>query len=212
MAMAYASQANAQPTFGTSITVAKPSGVVSGDVLVAIIDSVCSSAFTITPPSGWTDRGVSQNSAHRAQVFTRVAGGSEPANYTWTTSQTITAAIGLILRYTPQLPTTPPGVVDAAAIGSSATPAVAPSVDATGNNDTLVALFFSAGTLGSTPSGMTQRAAIDAGTPAVGAYDQLLTNSGATGTRTWTGSATGYGWSIALLANQEAGNRIRMMV
>lgn len=211
MPMNYASQASVTPTSGTTITVSKPTGTVDGDVLIAMISVRASSSSTITAPSGWTLVGSAGTaSSTRTAVYYRVAGTSEPTSYQWTSDLAITDAVGLILRYTPSAPTTPPGSVDATGMGSLVSPAVAPSVTATGNNDRLIALF-SSGTPGSVPTGMTQRAAIDGGNSGAWAYDQLLTAIGATGTRTWTGSGSGVGWSVALLGFN-AGNRVVMMI
>lgn len=212
MPMNYASQASVTPTSGTTITVSKPTGTVDGDVLIGMISVRASSSPTITAPSGWTLVGSAlTSSSTTTAVYYRVAGTSEPASYQWTSDLAITDAVGLILRYTPSAPTTPPGTIDASGMGSIASPAVSPSVTATGNNDRLIALFSTGGTVGSAPSGMTQRAAIDGGFSGAWAYDELLTADGATGTRTWTGSDSGGGWTIALLGYQ-TGNRIRMMI
>lgn len=211
MPMDYASQASVTPTSGTTITVSKPTGTVDGDVLIGMISVRASSSPTITAPSGWTLVGSAlTSSSTTTAVYYRVAGTSEPTSYQWTSDLAITDAVGLILRYTPSAPTTPPGTIDASGMGSIASPAVAPSVTATGNNDRLIALF-SSGTPGSVPTGMTERAAIDGGNSGAWVYDQLLTADGDTGTRTWTGSGSGCGWTIALLAYQ-TGNRIRMMI
>ncbi|MBK9427224.1 MAG: hypothetical protein IPN63_07520 [Gammaproteobacteria bacterium] len=96
--------------------------------------------------------------------------------------------------------------------GTAASPAVAPDVSAAATDDTLIALF-SAGdqTVGSTPSGMTQRFLSDQSLTSLGIYDEALSASGATGSRTWTGSGSGTGASIVIRASAAAG-RIRMMV
>lgn len=84
-------------------------------------------------------------------------------------------------------------------------------VTAAGNNDRLIALFSTGSIGGSTLAGMTQQTAIDENNAGVWVYDQLLTNTGATGVRTWSGSSSAGGWTVALLGDQ-SGNRIRMMV
>lgn len=210
MANTYQSQASATPSSGTVITVSKPTGTAEGDMLIAMMSATAGGA-SITPPAGWTAVGEGGTaSSTRTAVWYRVAGASEPASYNFTVGATMAAGAGLILRYAPQLPTTPPAVVDASAMGTLQSPAVAPSVSATENADTLIALF-SSGTAGSTPTGMTERAAIENLNTGAWAYDQQLSASGATGSRTWTGSVSGVGWSILLKASQ-AGNRIRMMI
>ena len=215
--MIYQSQASATPSSGTSITVAKPSGTVDGDVLVALVAAIISSSpYSFTPPAGWVATGaIAQFAASggRMQIWTRVAGGSEPANYSWTVSNAITQSAAVVLRYAPQSPTTPPGVVDDAVMSSfQASGVVSPSVVATGNADTLIALFGAgSGTVGVPPSDMTQRAVIEQSNIKVAIYDEPLTATGATGTRTLNGPTSGAAGSILLFAEQ-AGSRIRMMI
>ena len=216
MAVTYQSQASATPSSGTTITVTKPSGTVDGDVLVALIVAESSTpGVTITPPAGWTavgSGGVPSGTNRIGGCWSRVAGGSEPANYTFSINNALIRSVGVLLRYAPQSPTTPPGVIDAAAMAGTVTaPGVAPSLDATGNADTLISLFAAQTTQGSTPTGMIERALILQDNIDVGVYDELLSAPGATGTREWTGSSNARSWSILLLASQ-AGSRIRMMI
>ena len=217
MAVTYQSQASATPSSGTSITVAKPAGTVEGDVLVALMVAITSSSSgDISAPAGWLSAGSGAVAAPpgftgRGLCAYRVTGASEPANYTFTRGDAISAAAGVILRYAPQAPTAPPGVVDAVGMSGQVTPGVAPSVDAAGNADTLITWHISRTTEGATPTGMTQRALISLTDIKLGCYDELLSSPGATGTRTWTGSSNARSWSILLFAEQ-AGSRIRMMV
>lgn len=71
---------------GTGSTVTKPTGTTSGDLLVAIVASDETSGVWVTLPSGFveiTNGGRSSESATQPkyQVATKVAGGSEGANY-----------------------------------------------------------------------------------------------------------------------------------
>ena len=212
MPMTYTSQASATPTSGTTVVVNKPSGTADGDVLIAMV-SVRGSSLpgSLTAPGGWTGLTQYASGFARHGVFYKVAGASEGASYTFTVDTTIVDAVGAILRYAPSAPTTPPGVVDATGYATPATPGVAPSVTATGDQDTLIALFTTANTVGATPTGMTQRVAIDGGSSGAWIYDELLAAAGATGTRTWAGSGSSLAWMIALQAFA-GGNRIRMMI
>lgn len=89
MAIAFRSEAHAgTSTAGTSLTVAKPSGVASGDVLVAAILCGRESVRGVqSGPAGWTDL-VGYNDETDAllnlRIWVKVATGSEPADYTWT--------------------------------------------------------------------------------------------------------------------------------
>lgn len=79
-------------TAQTSITVTKPTGTVSGDVLIGYVTHK-DPGLTITPPAGWTTLysgtpaagfGGSTDSVHQVWIGYKVAGGSEGANYQWT--------------------------------------------------------------------------------------------------------------------------------
>jgi hypothetical protein len=65
---------------GTSVTVTKPSSTTSGDLLLAFFTS---NNQNCTPPAGWTEIADETIEVFRNQVFYKVAGGSEPANYTF---------------------------------------------------------------------------------------------------------------------------------
>lgn len=81
-----ATQANA-----SSITATKPTGTASGDVLLAFFTS---NNQTCSPPSGWTLVFDDVTEVFRHQMFYKVAGGSEPSNYSFTVGS---AASPLIL-------------------------------------------------------------------------------------------------------------------
>lgn len=73
---------------GTSAIGNVPSGVVADDVLIAFISTPNGGAAPpFTGPGGWTRLDVMNPGANRyAESWYRVAGGSEPASYTWTIS------------------------------------------------------------------------------------------------------------------------------
>ncbi|MFD4474688.1 hypothetical protein ACFWPU_01025 [Streptomyces sp. NPDC058471] len=81
-------QANA-----TAATASKPTGTVSGDLLLAVFTS---NSQNCTPPSGWTETTDEAIEVFRCQVFYKVAGGSEPASYTFS----VPAAAPLVLSVT----------------------------------------------------------------------------------------------------------------
>ena len=193
-------------TSGTTLMVNKPSGVVAGSLLLAAVYVQASSIPTITPPSGWTSLGTVSNASQRAQVFYRVAGASEPTNYTFTSSLTIVAGTAVLEGYT----FTGTGVVGASAFGSLAVGnvVVAPTVTVALPNSLLYCAFFTS-TLGTGVTGMTPRAAVENGNRDVAVFDQAV-GAGATGTRTYTGSNSGWGFSLSI--EELAANRIRMMI
>lgn len=64
----------------------KPTGTAENDILIAVFDSDNANG-DITAPSGWTHKGEYTSgdiSGVYFQVYEKMAGGSEPASYTWT--------------------------------------------------------------------------------------------------------------------------------
>lgn len=95
-AVGYRSATCGQASGTSSITLNKPTGTVSGDVLVAHIGT--SNGPALTTPSGWTQipnlAGII-NADQRLVSYYKVAGGSEPASYTFTTGATDGIAGGI---------------------------------------------------------------------------------------------------------------------
>lgn len=84
-----------------SLTINRPAGTVAGDVMIASI-AVRPSSVLITPPAGWSAQAATaQNTGNtsRQQIFYRVAGGAEPASYTWLFESAHTGAAGAIVSY-----------------------------------------------------------------------------------------------------------------
>ena len=71
----------------TTVAITKPSGVTSGELMVAILSVQAIGVSTIATLSGWTSA-VNQTSTRTGGVSIqyKVAGDSEPANYTFTAS------------------------------------------------------------------------------------------------------------------------------
>lgn len=89
----------ASQAYGASVTLSVPPGVQAGDVLVAAIHSDVQ-GVVITPPAGWTlKREFPSPDDHRLAVFHRVAGSSEPADYTWTFSAGGASHTGILSAY-----------------------------------------------------------------------------------------------------------------
>jgi hypothetical protein len=71
-----------------TLTINKPAGVVSGDVMYALIvhESGSGTSITWTPPSGWTRIGpLLANLGQQGEFYYKVAGGSEPSSYAFET-------------------------------------------------------------------------------------------------------------------------------
>lgn len=84
----------------TSITIAKPAGVETGDILVASVLGQYSTG-SFTAPSGWTehhDIGDSSGEAYRLGLFSKkiTNADGEPASYTWTFALSQIALGGIV--------------------------------------------------------------------------------------------------------------------
>ena len=204
--IAFRSATSAQVTLGTSITLAKPSGTASSDVLVAALDNA--GTTTVTAPSGWTlVRSTSSGSSLTQATYVHVAGTSEPSSYQWRFSSQRTAS-AVMAAYIGVNTTTP---VDVSSGGSSSNSSsdVAPSVTTTVAGDLLIGVFGEAANATVTPpAGMLEQLEQAAGTSTTRVLselsDQQLGAAGATGTRTATLSKSGanVGQLIALRPSQ----------
>ncbi len=70
-------------TTTTSVTITKPAGTVSGDLLIACVTNGSANAAPSSVPSSWSllvDQG---GTTWWGGIYYLVAGGSEPADYTW---------------------------------------------------------------------------------------------------------------------------------
>lgn len=99
MAITYVGKTSSmQNDANASITINKPSGVLPGDVMVAF---VCNFDRDPIPPSGWVAFNTqASNALVRLKGYTKVAGVSEAANYTWKANTSSSVTWGLsILAY-----------------------------------------------------------------------------------------------------------------
>jgi hypothetical protein len=174
---------------GTTLVINKPTGVVSEDVMVAVIGASQLTVANLTSgPSGWTQAlaldiaGVAPSTF----VYYLVAGGSEPSTYTWTFGITVGSSLrGAIARYSGVDNTTPQDVAAGTATASSKTSITAPAITTVTNG----AEVLSGGGVTSTstltaPAGLTQWLG-PTGANAGGA-DKSQATAGTTGTFIWT--------------------------
>ncbi|MDG4784436.1 hypothetical protein O7626_00550 [Micromonospora sp. WMMD1102] len=116
-------------TAGTSVVVARPSGTAAGHVLVAYV--AATSVPAITAPVGWTlFTSVDAGSSCRLAGYYRVAGGSEPASWTWTLGSS-QRAWGWVGAYSGVDTTSVLGETDTEADTSAGTSWSGPRADAT---------------------------------------------------------------------------------
>ncbi len=126
-------------TTGATLTITKPSGTATNDVLIASI-AVAPSSATIAPPSGWTlvrrtdNAGPSSNSL---AVYYKVALAGEPASYAWGIGGA-SFAVGGVQGFTGIDTTNPIHIENGQATASSLTHAT-PSISTTLANAMVVA-------------------------------------------------------------------------
>ncbi|AGP33903.1 cell wall anchor protein [Sorangium cellulosum] len=123
----------------TSLTLAKPAGVVQGDVLLARIAIRNQVGAVIAPPAGWTLLRSDQSaSAVKSWVLWKVATGAEPASYAFGVDVSAYLA-GSIVAFSGADPASPIDAASGQKNGNSATLA-APPVTTTAANG--VAVWF----------------------------------------------------------------------
>jgi hypothetical protein len=96
----YHSSTTAVNTGVTSFPVDKPAGVVEGDLLLVIF--VDHNTITVTPPSGWQAVHVAKDDTitlRSLYVWWKVAGGAEPAEYSFTRSSTSNFGQCVMMRF-----------------------------------------------------------------------------------------------------------------
>jgi hypothetical protein len=179
------------------LSLARPTSVQQGDVLIAQV-TIENGTALLAPPTGWTPiASVDQSSNLGMRTYWRVAGASEPAAYSWGTAGK--KASGGIAAYRGVHPSAP---VEVAGTGSgNGTTMAAPSVSTATPNGRLVALFGSKslGAAHDQPAGMTRRWVTGASDFRSSANDQALTTTGATGARS-AGSSGGDAWVAQTIA------------
>jgi PKD repeat protein len=190
-------------TAGTAVTLAKPSGAVAGDVLIASITADNNPTMS-SVPTGWQPivNGLSTAGA-RVFAYRHLVAAGDPASYNWTLSSPQKWGAG-ITAYRGVDNATPldTAVVTAVSTSSSSTSLTLPSVTTTKANAVLIGgVGLDSGTpfLVSPPSGWVEEWEAAAGQIAEQA-DKLQATAGASGTATWTlssGRAIG-GWRSAL--------------
>jgi len=137
-----------------TVKINKPTGTVSGDLMLAAI--AARTGTTVTAPSDWTlvpnlDQTAPGSVMHQV-VFSRVAGSSEPSSYTFTLGAKV-GFVGQIVTYRGGSLATSGGQGNA-----SATSIIAPSLSAAASESVEVGFFGTAAfTSIAPPSGMIER-------------------------------------------------------
>ena len=143
---------------GGTITVNKPAGTVSGDVMVASL-AVVTNAVTVATPAGWTlITSVNQTAGNTSRLYAwyKVAGAAEPANYAWTFTGAHGGAVAAIGTFT-GVDTAAPIDVFTSQTTASGTAHTALSVTSTVPGDMLVTVHeYASSRNWSPPVGMTE--------------------------------------------------------
>jgi hypothetical protein len=84
---------NPSGTQSTSLTCNKPTGTADGDLMLALLARESGTALTVPP--GWITLEEAQTSVLRYTLIKRLAGASEPADYTFTASSTGSIAVAI---------------------------------------------------------------------------------------------------------------------
>ncbi|MDB5190566.1 MAG: C-terminal target protein [Segetibacter sp.] len=140
-----------------SLTIAKPTGTLSGDVMIAAITFKPSTA-TITVPSGWTlirRTNRSTGNSFSQATYSKVAEATEPDTYNWTFNISTGSAAGISSFYNVNL-VSPINVHNGVTTASSLTH-VTPNVSTTAANTLVLALHsLTSCATWTTPAGMAQ--------------------------------------------------------
>src|SRR5262245_16507520 len=187
MAVAFRNvQTNVNPASTTNV-VTKPTGTADGDILVLRVGydpGGVNFPTTITPPSGFTE--VSSGSGifgtWTQKVYWKLAGGSEPANYTVTFGDSCYSSVD-ISAFSGCDTTTPIGSGEDTVTTGTGTTSTGTGVTASRDSSMLIHYAVSSvGARTSGPSGMTNQATYDTNVY----VDTLAVNNGATGNKTST--------------------------
>ncbi|HRA50628.1 hypothetical protein [Actinotalea sp.] len=191
----------------TSITVARPAGVLPGDALIAIVMHHDSSSEPVAAVAGGWGMEIPSHSSlgGEALMVLKIATAAEPASYSFAGLDSSDATAVVVLAYTGVDPTTPLAATPAGQANANGSTVAAPSVTTDRAGATFVTAFLAddyASTI-SVPAGTTSRADVLAAGPQevrVRVTDRVIPAAGATGVTaaTLTTSRYSHGFAVAL--------------
>jgi hypothetical protein len=183
-----------------NLSIAKPTGVVEGGVMVATVTAA--GTGSITTPSGWTVIKNVAGTALRQVTYYKVAGASEAASYSWSLGSS-RAASGGIVDYRGVNQTVPVDAT-ASATGESGNAAV-PSVTTSAANDLVLSAASFATKTTVTPDAATIKrfdVASSSNTSEVADFAQAT--AGATAAVTVTPAVSSAAWIAQAIALRDA--------
>lgn len=166
--------------------VAKPTGTLEGDLMIASVVVVSEAVDQVLPPVGWyAVPGGGINGEDNVSAWYKVAGASEPSSYDFTSVASTTAGIGIISLYG----SGPLRIDDVATQVNASGDRVCPSVDFTAAG-LMVCFVACRSSLGATPpGGATEQWDATISGNRSGCYTAAVGAAGASGTLTATGSS-----------------------
>ena len=204
MAITFRSSTTNTASSATTIALTKPTGTVSGDYLIAVLGTNPGHA---TPPTGWLDVTpfghyiFVEGATPPYGIFAKLAGGSEPSSYTFTSPSSGNLA-GLLLCYNAGGYA---AIEASAAAGGDSTSLTPPTITFTKANDVIVVICFSIDSASpiSLGAGITSRATITGSSTApslvAGDYSAFAPapNITSAGPQTGFNTGTGYEFNVA---------------
>lgn len=183
----------------TTVNVAKPSGVQSGDLLLAVL--ACATNRTFTTPAGWTLlTDDSDGDDLTVRTYYRVVDGSEGASFTYSTNSP-TSFLALCVAYR-GVDTVSPIDASGANTGVVNTTVSCPSITTTGPNRRIVAAGVARpyNNLSAAPGGTTEVESNVGNNVSARVVEFEQAAAGNTGTTSFTVSSSSYlhGVTIAL--------------
>ena len=181
-AIEFVASAQTQNANSNTVVISKPTGTENGDLMIALCAS--GAPRTWTGDTGWTEV-IDQGTAPSIRVAYKVAGGSEPANYTFTLNSSNNASgviatfrraaydtIGTISKTSPNNIQTAPAITLSSSLSAILAFFVTDNANRTWSNQT---------------SGLVSTASdSDTDNPSWALYRELNLSSGSTGHRTAT--------------------------
>lgn len=187
MAVSVASISGASlTTAGGNLAITKPAGTVQGEVLICYI--ICSANTVITAP-GDTVPWDADVVAAGIRSFSKIAGASEPASYTFTRASGLNNIMGVMVRITGAHATLWKQTFGSAPGGSGNTVTL-PSLNVTDGFNLLQIAEIQANTSFTPPSAIELFDQTFATQNYTGAVGLETVGAGATGTRVWTAGAS----------------------
>ncbi len=185
-----------------AVQVAKPAGVVVGDVMLASVVADGGTGVTVSASAGWTlVKTQSSSTVVQAAVFQKVATAAEPVSFVFTLSvaKKVTASIS---AYSGVDMTTPIDVAATASTSTSGTVKSAPTITTAGSYRQVVAVYGVKASTSLTPaSGLVERVdANSTGTGGVtlGVDDRNVAGVGGSGVSTVTAAVAGVGVQVSV--------------